>query len=171
MKRRRADHNGQIIECTEDNADSTAEPFTWALLLLRGGPSNGADSAHFAGLKPQLVSPVSSPHHVAFDLCDNLWIAAAGQASVSRTNGGLDAIPVVVSQCGYLRQCLSCVPGGTLAALTFTPNNHTPSCSVQYPRAGSDLDDPLSIWSDQTFPPCTSVIAVEKTEGCRVIES
>jgi uncharacterized protein len=171
MKRRRADHNGQIIECTEDNADGTVEPFTWALFLFCGGPSNGADSAHFAGLKPQLIGPVASSHHVAFDLCDSLWITAAGQALVSRTNGGLDAIPVVGSPCGYLRQYPSCVPGATIAALTFTPTNCPLFCSVQQPRDGSSLNDSSSTWLERAIPPCPSVIAVEKTDGCRVIES
>jgi hypothetical protein len=47
----------------------------------------------------------------------------------------------------------------------------TLSCSVQHAGDGSDIDDPSSIWPDQAFPPGASVIAVEKTEGCHVIES
>jgi secreted PhoX family phosphatase len=171
MKRPMADHNGQIIECTEDNADGTAELFTWALLLRCDGPSNGVDSAHFTGLNPQPISLVSSPHHVAFDLCDNLWVAAAGQAWVSRTNGGLDAIPVVGSHCGYLRQCLRCAPRGTRAGLTFTPNNHALFRSVQQARDGSSLNDQSNTWPERAIPPRPSVIAVENTDGRRVIES
>jgi uncharacterized protein len=97
MKRRRADHHDPIIECTDDDADTTAETFTCALFLRWGGPSGGTDSVHFAGLSPQLISPVSSPHHIAFSLCDNLWIAAADQSSACRTNGGLYAVPVAES--------------------------------------------------------------------------
>jgi secreted PhoX family phosphatase len=171
VMRREPDHYDQIIECTEDHADGTGEPFTWALFLRCGGPSNGADSAHFAGLNPQPVSPVSFPYHIAFELCDNLWIATAGQASVFRTNGGLDAIAVAGSQYGYWRQCLSCVPGGTIAGLTFTPNNHPLFCSVQQPPDGSSLNDPSSTWPERAIPPRPSGIAVEKTDGCRVSES
>jgi uncharacterized protein len=171
MKRRGPDRYSQMIECTEDDADGTAEPFTWALLLRCGGPSDGADSAHFAGRNPQLISPVSSPHHIAFDLCDNLWIAAADQSSASRTNDGLYAVPVAGSEHGYLRQFLSTVPGGTIAGLTFTPNSHALFCSVQHPGDGSNLNDPSSTWPERAIPPGTNVIAVENTDGCRVIET
>jgi secreted PhoX family phosphatase len=123
MKRHRADYNGQIIECTEDNAEATAETFTWALFHRWGGPSDGADSAYFAGLNPHLISPVSSPHQVAFGLSNNLWVAAADQASASRTSDALYAVRVAGSEWGHLRQFLSSVPAGTIAGLTFTPNN------------------------------------------------
>jgi secreted PhoX family phosphatase len=53
----------------------------------------------------------------------------------------------------------------------FTPNNHTLFCSVQHSGAGSDLDDPSSIWPDQAFPPRASMIAAEKAEGNHVIAS
>jgi secreted PhoX family phosphatase len=171
MKRRGPDHYRQISECTEDNTGGTAETFTWVLFLRCGGPADGADSAHFAGLNPQLLSPVSSPHQGAFDLCDNLWIAAAGQASASRTNDGLYAVPVAGSEHGYMRQFLSSVPGGTIAGLTFTPNNHPLFCSVHHPGDGSSLKDPSSTWPERAIPPRPSVIAVEQTDGCRVIES
>jgi uncharacterized protein len=171
VRRRGPGHFGQIIECPEDNADGTAETFTWALFLFCGDPSNRADSDYFAGLNPQLVSPVSSPRHIAFDICDNLWSAAADQASTSRTNDSLYAVPVVGPERGCLRQFLSSVPGSTIASLTFTLNNHTLFCSVQHPGDGSGLDDPSSAWPDRAIPPSTGVIAVEKTEGSRVIGS
>jgi secreted PhoX family phosphatase len=170
MKRCRSDYHGQISACTEDNAGNAAEPFTWALFPGCASPPDGADSAHFMGLNPQLMRPVSSPHHTAFGLRDNLWIAAADQASASRMNDGLDAIPVVGSQCG-LRQCLRYVLGGTIADLTFTPNNHPLFCSVQQHRDGSSLNDPSSTWLERAIPPRPNVIAVEKTDGACVIES
>ena len=124
-----------------------------------------------AGLNPRPVSPVSSPRNITFDLCGNLWIATADQASALRRNGGVSAVPVAGPECGYLRQPLSGIPGGAIASLTFTPNNHTLFCSVQHLVEGSALSDPSSTWPDRAIPPCPSAIAVEKTEGSRAIGS
>jgi secreted PhoX family phosphatase len=87
------------------------------------GPSDGADSAYVAGLNPQLISPVPSPHQIVFGVSDNLWVAGADQTLASSTEDGLYAVPVARSQHGYMCQFLSNVPGGTIAGLTFTPHN------------------------------------------------
>lgn len=88
-----------------------------------------------------------------------------------KKSAGVYAVSVAGPEHGHLRQFLSSVPGGTIAGLTFTPNNHTLFCSVQNFEKGCSLDDLSSTWSDRTIPPRPSVIALEKREGSRVIES
>jgi hypothetical protein len=58
--------------------------------------------------------------------CDNLWVAAADQASTARTNDCLCAVPVVGLARRYLRQFPSSVPGGAIASLTSTPQQSDP---------------------------------------------
>jgi uncharacterized protein len=88
-----------------------------------------------------------------------------------KKSAGVYAVPVAGPEHGHLRQFLSSVPGGTIAGLTFTPNNHALFCSVQNLGKGSSLDDLSSTWPDRTIPPRPNVIAVEKSEGSRVIGS
>jgi secreted PhoX family phosphatase len=123
MKHRGPDHYGQVSECTEDKAGGMVKTLTWVFFLRWGDPSDGADSAYFAELNPQLISPVPSPQQLVFRVSDNLWVAAADQTSASRARDGFYAVPVAGSQHGYMSQFLRSVPGGTIAGLTFTPNN------------------------------------------------
>jgi secreted PhoX family phosphatase len=157
--------HGHIIELTEHNDDHTAQRFTWEIFILCGDPDNPDDGAYFAGFDPSLVSPISSPDNITFDLQGNLWIATDGQTSTFKKNDGVYAVPVEGQERGYLRQFLSGVPGGELASLTFSPNNHALFCSIQHPGEGSSLANPSSTWPDGTLPPRPSVIVVERTGG------
>jgi secreted PhoX family phosphatase len=164
--------HGHIIELTEDNNDSTAESFIWEIVLLCGDPVDPEDSVYFAGFDPSVVSPISSPDNIAFDLQGNLWIATDGQTSAFKHNDGVYAVAVEGLERGYLRQFLSGVPGGEVAGLTFSPDNHALFCSIQHPAEGSTLADASSTWPDGTIPPRPSIIVVEKTgDGSRVIGS
>jgi len=169
----RADNrHGHIIELTEDDNDHMAQTFTWEIFLLCGDPDNPDDGAYFAGFDPRLVSPISSPDNITFDLRGNLWIATDGQPSTFGKNDGIYAVPVEGPERGYVRQFLSGVPGGEMASLAFNPHNHALFCSVQHPGEGSTLAAPSSTWPDGTTPPRPSVIAVERESGgSRVIGS
>jgi len=84
-------------------------------------------------------------NHERFDyLTGNLWIATDGQPSTFEKNDGVFAVPVEVPQRGYVRQFMSGVPGGEMASLIFTPNNHTLFCSIQHPGEGSAFENPSS---------------------------
>lgn len=169
----RADNrHGHVIEFIEDNNDHTSQTFTWEIFLLCGDPDNPDDGAYFAGFDPRLVSPISSPDNITFDLRGNLWIATDGQPSTFGKNDGIYAVPVEGPERGYVRQFLSGVPGGEMASLAFNPNNHALFCSVQHPGEGSTLAAPSSTWPDGTTPPRPSVIVVERDSGgSRVIGS
>jgi hypothetical protein len=169
---RSPNRHGHIIELTEDHDDHTAETFTWEIFILCGDPNNPDDDSYFAGFDASLVSPISSPDNITFDLQGNLWIATDGQPSTFGMNDGIYAVPVDGPERGYLRQFLSGVPGGEMASLAFNPNNHALFCSVQHPGEGSTIDNPSSTWPDGTTPPRPSVIVVERTSGeSRVIGS
>jgi secreted PhoX family phosphatase len=162
--------HGHIIELAEDGDDPTSETFTWDIFILCGDPANPDDDVFFAGFDPALVSPISSPDNVVFDNAGNLWISTDGQPSTFEKNDGVYAVPVEGPERGYVRQFLSGVPGGEMASLIFTPNNHTLFCAVQHPGEGSVIENPSSTWPDGTTPPRPSVIAVVK-EGGGVIGS
>jgi secreted PhoX family phosphatase len=138
--------------------------------MLCGDPENPDDGTFFAGFDLSLVSPISSPDNLTFDNAGNLWISTDGQPSTFEKNDGVYAVPVEEPQRGYVRQFLSGVPGGEMASLTFTPNNHTLFCSIQHPGEGSVIENPSSTWPDGTTPPRPSVIAIVK-EGGGVIGS
>jgi secreted PhoX family phosphatase len=157
--------HGHIIELTEDGNDPTSLTFTWEIFILCGDPANPDDDVFFAGFDPALVSPISSPDNLIFDNTGNLWISTDGQPSTFEKNDGVYAVPVEGPQRGYVRQFLSGVPGGEMASLIFTPNNHTLFCSVQHPGEGSVIENPSSTWPDGTTPPRPSVIAVVKEGG------
>jgi secreted PhoX family phosphatase len=162
--------HGHIIELAEDGDDPTSVTFTWEIFILCGDPANPDDDVFFAGFDPALVSPMSSPDNVVFDNAGNLWISTDGQPSTFKKNDGVYAVPVEGPERGYVRQFLSGVPGGEMASLIFTPNNHTLFCAVQHPGEGSVIENPSSTWPDGTTPPRPSVIAVVK-EGGGVIGS
>jgi uncharacterized protein len=157
--------HGHIIELTEDGSDPASLTFTWEIFILCGDPENPDDGAFFAGFDPSRVSPISSPDNLTFDNAGNLWISTDGQPSTFEKNDGVYAVPVEGPQRGYVRQFLSGVPGGEMASLIFTPNNHTLFCSVQHPGEGSVIENPSSTWPDGTTPPRPSVIAVVKEGG------
>jgi uncharacterized protein len=129
---------------------------------------SGLSQHIYPHLTPTLL-PCNS--HRAYSINGDLWIAATGQASTFRKNDGLYTVPVTGPERGYLRQLLSGVPGGAIANLTCTPNDRTLFCAGQHAGAGATVDDPPSTWPERAIPPRLSVIAVEKTEGSRVIGS
>jgi uncharacterized protein len=164
--------HGHIIELTEGNNNHTSDSFTWETFLLCGDPGHPEDGAYFAGFDPSLVSPISSPGNIAFDLHGNLWIATDGQPVTFQKNDRVYAVPVDGHERGYLRRFLSGIPGGEMASLSFSPDNHALFCSVQHPCEGGPLVRPSSTWPDGTTPPRPSVIVVEKmSDDSRVVGS
>jgi hypothetical protein len=122
-----------------------------------------------AGAPPLVLAPSTLGQ---FDLHGHLWIATDGQPSTFKKKDGVYAVPAEGPERGYVRQFLSGVPGGEVASLIFSPNNHALFCSVQHPAEGSTIDNLSSTWPDDTTPPRPSVIVVEKTGvGSRVIGS
>lgn len=164
--------HGHIIELTEHGNDPTAENFTWEIFMLCGDPSVhpvssptpplASEDTFFAGFDPGEVSPISSPDNITFDRRGNLWIATDGQPNTFQKNDGIYAVPVDGDDRGFLRQFLSGVPGGEVASLIMTPDNHALFASIQHPGEGSTLASPISQWPDGDIPR-PSVIAVTKT--------
>ncbi len=65
--------HGHIIEITEANNDHAATTFAWEMFVLAGDPANG--STYFAGFDEELVSPISAPDNITFDISGNIWIS------------------------------------------------------------------------------------------------
>ena len=158
--------HGHIIELTEDGDDHAGTSFTWAMFLLAGDPAQG--STWFAGFDHELVSPISAPDNITFDLDGNLWISTDGMPRNLPGNDGLYAVPTAGEERGYLRQFFSAVPGSEVSGPEFTPDNTALFASVQHPGEGGSYEQPTSSWPDGQQPVRPSVVVIQAEGGGRV---
>lgn len=158
--------HGHIIEITEDNDDHAGATFTWEMFLLAGDPAQG--STWFAGFDADLVSPISSPDNITFDLDGNLWISTDGLANNLPGNDGLFAAPTAGEERGYLRQFFSAVPGAEVSGPVFTPDNTALFTSVQHPGEGGTFEEPLNVWPEGEGFARPTVVVIQAENGGRV---
>lgn len=163
---RPGNRHGHILEITEENDDCAATTFTWNVFILCGDPTD--ESTYFAGFPKELVSPISSPDNVNFDLDGNLWISTDGAPSGLNIADGLYSVPTEGPERGFLKQFLSVVAGAECASFEFTRDNRHLFVSVQHPGEGGTVEDPVSTWPDGQPYPRPTVIQVWATNGGRV---
>jgi secreted PhoX family phosphatase len=152
--------HGHIIEITETNNDHAATTFAWEMFILAGDPANG--STYFAGFDRDLVSPISAPDNITFDLAGNIWISTDGNKL--DVNDGLFAAPTMGEERGYVKQFFSAVPGAEVSGPIFNPDNTALFLSVQHPGEGGTFEEPLSTWPDGDGPPRPSVVVIQATD-------
>ena len=153
--------DGHIIEVTEDKDDYTATKFTWDIFLLCGHPSDETAKFGDEQFERGVVSPISSPDNIIFDLDGNLWIATDGQPSAIGANDGFFICPVAGPERGKVQQFFSSVPGSEVCGPEFTPDNTTLFLAIQHPGEGGTFDRPLSYWPDYKIPTRPSVVVVQ----------
>ena len=131
--------------------------------LSEGGLREGRD--YVLDLR---VSPISSPDNIMFDKQGNMWISTDGQIGTFRMNDGIYVVPTKGPDRGFLRQLLSGIPGGELAAPALGINDRFLFASIQHPAEGSTLANPTSKFPDGATPR-PAVLVVENAGGFRVI--
>lgn len=154
--------HGHIIEMTEAGDDHAATTFAWDMFMLCGAPDQG--STWFAGFDESLVSPISAPDNIAFDLDGNLWISTDGMPNNLPGNDGLFVVPTEGEERGYLRQFFSSVTGAEVSGPIFTPDNTSLFLSVQHPGEGGSYEQPLSSWPDGDGPVKPSVVVIQAND-------
>ena len=152
--------NGHIIEITEDNNDHAGTTFTWQMFILAGDPAHGA--TWFGGFDTELVSPISSPDNITFDLDGNIWISTDGLPNNLEGNDGLFVAPTEGEERGFLRQFFSSVPGAEVSGPVFTPDNTSLFASIQHPGEDSTYEEPSTRWPDGgSMPPRPTVVVIQ----------
>jgi secreted PhoX family phosphatase len=158
----RADNiHGHIIEITEEGDDHAATTFSWEMFALCGDPADG--STYFAGFDQELVSPISAPDNIVFDLVGNIWISTDGTRLDG--NDGLYAAPTDGEERGFVKQFFSAVPGAEVSGPIFNPDNTALFVSVQHPGEGGSFEAPVSSWPDGNTPVRPSVVLIQATDG------
>jgi len=153
--------HGHLIEITEDGDDHAATTFSWEMFALCGDPADG--STYFAGFDQELVSPISAPDNIVFDLVGNIWISTDGTRLDG--NDGLYAAPTEGEERGFIKQFFSAVPGAEVSGPIFNPDNTALFVSVQHPGEGGSFEEPLSNWPDGNAPVRPSVVLIQATDG------
>jgi hypothetical protein len=151
--------DGHIIEVTEDGNDYTSTTFTWEIFLLCGHVSD--ETTDFAGYDKAMVSSISSPDNICFDLAGNMWIATDGQPSAIGANDGFFVVPVEGQQRGRVIQFFSSVAGSEVCGPEFTPDNTSLFLAIQHPGEGGTYDRPTSYWPDYKAPTRPSVVVIQ----------
>ncbi|HMQ53644.1 MAG TPA: PhoX family phosphatase [Anaerolineae bacterium] len=164
---RPVNQDGHIIEVTETNDDHASTTFTWEIFLLCGHPSD--ETTFFGGFDKAVVSPISSPDNIVFDLDGNLWIATDGQPSALGVNDGFFLCPVDGPKRGQVTQFFSSVPGSEVCGPEFTPDNTTLFLAIQHPGEGGSFDRPMSYWPDYKVPTRPSVVVVQAEDPTKRI--
>lgn len=164
---RPTNRHGHILEITETDDDCVSTTFTWDIFILCGDPSD--ESTYFGGFPKELVSPISSPDNVNFDVDGNLWISTDGAPN----NGlaiadGLYSVPTSGPERGYLKQFLAVVSGAECASFDFSRDNRHLFVAVQHPGEGGTVEEPLSTWPDNLPYPRPTVIQVWADNGGKI---
>jgi secreted PhoX family phosphatase len=163
---RAANKSGHVIEISEDQNDSAASTFGWALVLVCGNPED--PSTYFSGYDKAKVSPISCPDNVAFDRAGNLWIATDGQSESIGFNDALHAVPIKGAERGHVQQFLSVPTGAETCGPVIAEDGYTVLVAVQHPGdvVGATPAAPASTFPyDGTGQPRPSVIQVHRKDG------
>jgi hypothetical protein len=156
--------HGHIIEMTEANNDHAATTFSWEVFMLAGDPAQG--STYFAGWDREMVSPISSPDNITFDVDGNLWISTDGMPNNLPGNDGLFVVPTEGEERGHLRQFFSSVPGAEVSGPVFNPDNTALFASIQHPGEGGSFAEPTTRWPDGgDMPPRPTVVVIQSEGG------
>jgi secreted PhoX family phosphatase len=159
--------HGHIIELTEANDDPAATTFAWEMFMLCGAPDQG--STFFGGFDQGLVSPISSPDNITFDLDGNLWISTDGMPNNLPGNDGLFVAPTDGEERGFLRQFFSSVAGAEVSGPVFNLDNTALFASIQHPGEGGSFEQPISRWPDGEGVSKPSVVVIQSlTPGARI---
>jgi secreted PhoX family phosphatase len=158
--------NGHIIEVIETGGDHAATTFAWDIFMLCGDPSD--ESTYFAGYPKEMVSGISSPDNITFDLAGNLWISTDGMPRNLPSNDALYAVPVEGMERGNLKRFFTAVPGAEVSGPEFTPDNTTLFTAVQHPGEGGTFESQISTWPDGTGAPRPSVVVIQAIDGSRI---
>jgi len=153
--------HGHIIEITEDGDDHAATTFGWEMFALCGDPADG--STYFAGFDQELVSAISAPDNIAFDLAGNIWISTDGTRLEG--NDGLFAAATEGEERGFVKQFFSCVRGAEVTGPIFNPDNTALFVAVQHPGEGGSFEDPVSTWPDGSAPVRPTVVLIQASDG------
>jgi secreted PhoX family phosphatase len=78
-------------------------------------------------------------------------------------------VPVEGPQRGFLRQFMSSPNASEVCGPEFTPDNRTLFCAIQHPGEGGTISAPVSTWPDGASPARPSVVAIQNSDGNRVI--
>ncbi|MDQ3539403.1 MAG: PhoX family phosphatase [Chloroflexota bacterium] len=152
--------HGHIVEISETDDDHASTTFAWEMFILAGDPANG--STYFAGFDEELVSPISAPDNITFDLAGNIWISTDGNNL--EQNDGLFAAPTDGEERGYVKQFFSAVLGAEVTGPIFTPDNTALFLSVQHPGEGGTYEEPVSTWPNGDALPRPSVVVIQATD-------
>jgi len=158
--------NGHIIEIVETAGDHAATTFAWDIFMLCGDPAD--ESTYFAGYPKEMVSGISSPDNITFDLAGNLWISTDGMPRNLPSNDGLYAVPVEGMERGNLKRFFTSVTGAEVSGPVFTPDNTSLFTSIQHPGEGGTFEAQISSWPDGDGVPRPSVVVIQAIDGSRI---
>lgn len=159
---RPANNYGQIVRWVPENADHTADQFSWDLFVLAGNPDVHSDE--YAGSKNITTGNMfNSPDGISFDNNGFLWIQTDGKYSNDGDFAGMGNNQMLVGDTttGQIERFMVGPKECEITGMTWGADRRTMFVGIQHPGEKGD-----SHWPDGgSSIPKSAVIAIEREDG------
>ena len=140
---REANNYGQIVRWVPDNADHTANGFTWDLFVLAGNPAVHSDAKAGSGnVTPDNM--FNSPDGLAFDRNGTIWIQTDGKYSNKDDFAGMGNNQMLVGdpETGEIKRFLVGPRECEVTGFAWSPDRKTLFIGIQHPGEKGDSHFP-----------------------------
>ena len=159
---REANNYGQIVRWAPDNADHTANTFTWSIFALAGNPLENSD-ANAGSANINAGNMFNSPDGMRFDENGFLWIQTDGNYSDKDGFAGMGNNQMLVgdTETGAIERFLVGPKECEVTGITWSADRRTAFVGIQHPGEKGN-----SHWPDGgESVPRSAIIAVRRDDG------